>query len=83
MSIGKILSPVVNTVKYIKSSKTLIFNTALATIGAINMYSDSLKGLFSNPAYFGLFMVIVATIGSALRFVTTKPLKEKVEEGTI
>jgi len=68
-------------IKYIKNSKTLIFNFVLGVSGAIEAYSGFLRGLFNNDQAFGVFMVVVASIGSYLRFVTTKPLGEKIEEG--
>lgn len=74
-----ILEPIKMSWRYLKASKTLIFNSLLAMAGAIQMYSGSLSGLFSSQGSFGIFMVAVATIGAILRFVTTKSVKEKVQ----
>jgi len=68
---------------YLKSSKTLIFNFVLGLAGALEAYSGFLRGLFPTEEVFGLFMVVVATIGAMLRFVTSRSLRSKVEDGDI
>lgn len=75
-----ILEPIKTSYKYLKSSKTLIFNSVLGLAGAIQLYSGFLSGLFSSKETFGVFMVVVATVGTILRFVTNKSVKEKVQE---
>ena len=63
---------------YCTSSRTLMFNFLLGLVGAIQLHSDALRGFFGSDKYFGLFMIIVAAVGSALRFVTTQPIDDKV-----
>ena len=65
--------------RYIRASKTLLFNFALGLAGGIEAYSGFLRGLFHNDEAFGIFMVMIASIGAVLRFVTTTPLREKVQ----
>jgi uncharacterized membrane protein YeaQ/YmgE (transglycosylase-associated protein family) len=65
---------------YITSSKTIMFNVMIGAAGAIQLYSGLLRDLFKSDSDFGIFMVIVATIGTYLRVVTNKSLSEKVKE---
>jgi len=62
------------------SSKTLIFNMLLAMVGAIEVYSGVLQGFFSDPKYFGMFMVAISMFGAALRFVTTTSISTKLND---
>lgn len=75
-----IIGPVTISWSYLKSSKTLIFNFALGLVGATEAYSGFLRGMFTNDENFGLFMVLVASVGAVLRFVTDKPLASKVQD---
>jgi hypothetical protein len=77
MNYKNITKPLKTGWRYLKSSKTLLFNFVLGLSGAIEAYSGFLRGLFETDQAFGIFMVAVAAAGSILRFVTTKPLSEK------
>jgi uncharacterized membrane protein YeaQ/YmgE (transglycosylase-associated protein family) len=74
------LGPVKISWDYLKSSKTLIFNFILGLAGAIEAYSGFLRGLFLSDETFGVFMVVIATIGAMLRFVTSRSLRSKVSQ---
>jgi len=74
------LGPVKISWEYLSSSKTLIFNFILGLSGAIEAYSGFLRGMFTSDQAFGLFMVSIATVGTMLRFVTSRSLRSKVRE---
>ena len=75
-----IVKPIKILFKYLKASKTLVFNFILGMAGSIELYSGFLRGLFTTEQMFGVFMVITATVGSILRFITTESMKEKMDE---
>jgi len=83
MIVEYVINPVKISWEYLKSSKTLIFNFVLGLAGAIEAYSGFLGGLFPTQEIFGMFMVSIATVGAMLRFVTSRPLSEKVAEGDL
>lgn len=64
-------------IKKALKSKTIIFNLIIGVSGSIEAYSGFLSGLFSTDSQFGVFMVVVASIGVFLRSITTTPLSEK------
>lgn len=78
-----ILGPLKTSWRYLKSSKTLIFNFALGLVGALEAYSGFLRGLFPTEEVFGLFMVAIATVGTMLRLVTNRSVRSKVEDGDL
>ncbi len=55
-------------------SKTIIFNSLLGLIGAIESYSGFIQNIFSNQEMFGVFMIIIGTGGFILRTMTTAPI---------
>jgi len=77
---NKLLKYIKTAFLYIRSSKTLMFNVVLGITGAIQLYSGFLRDFFESDKDFGLFMVLVATIGTILRAVTKEPLSQKVSE---
>lgn len=75
--------PFVSVYRYLKASKTLLFNFVLGLAGALEAYSGFLRNMFESDQAFGMFMVSVATIGAVLRFVTTQSVAANLEKGDV
>jgi len=76
----KIKSAWKTTVLYLRASKTLVYNFIIGVAGAIEAYSGFLRGLFHSDAGFGIFMVVIAAIGTLLRLITSRSVRDKVRE---
>lgn len=58
-------------------SRTLWFNVFVAVLGLVAGMVDQLRPLFTSPAAFTAFSLIVAAVNVVLRVVTTAALGEQ------